>query len=1693
MTSQADFVHLHVHSDYSLLDGAAKTSALAKSAKEHGQIAVALTDHGSVSGIIDFWKACDKQGVKPIIGCEAYLAPGLDDEAHTRRGIDRDNKPILNEKGRKKSFDYDHFTLIAKNLQGWHNLRKLASIAALEGFYYRPRMSWALLTKYHEGLIALSGCLSGQLSNSLKVGKPEEAEAHARRWKELFGDDYYIELQPVIDGPGELHQKLATDQGAANDGCLAIAKRLGIKTVATGDVHYVAPSDAPIQEVKICVNAYKSLKANRESGLNMPPVFHFKSSEEMQRLFRHDPEAIHSTREIAEKCEKVKVLPGKYFLPKFKTPDGSLSRDYFRRLCWDGLIRRYGPAGSFDAAGRLEYEMTCIEKMGFVDYFLVTQDFTSWARKNGVPVGPGRGSAAGSVVSYCLGITNIDPLRYGLLFERFLNPDRVSMPDIDIDFCERGRGKVIEYVKQKYGEECVAQIITFGESKAKSAIKDVARVLEIPIPETNRISKLIPEGPKVELADCLEIPEIKAMIETDESKKQLFELALGLEGLYRNKGKHAAGIVIGDTSLIDRIPLDKVGKGDEAGVCTAFTMEQVEEVGLLKMDFLGLRTITQIYDTLTLIKDTTGKEIDPDLIPVRDSHSMETTKGDHPCPIHEVDFSVCKCCDKALHVLCAAETNGVFQVEGAGMRKLLKQMKPDRFDDLIALVALFRPGPLGSGMDQTYVKRKNGEEEVTYVHPKLEPILKNTYGVIVYQESLMQLSVALAGFTLPQADELRKATAKKKADAMTKIGPNFINGCVKVSGLEEEKARALWDQIVFFSEYSFNCIAGDSEVVCADTGKVWKVHDLATSGVTIDVHALDAGLKVNKRRAIRAWSTGTRDVVEVTTTTGRSVVATPDHRLLTIDGWRRIDELAPGDFIATVRDLHAAGDTEMPAHEIVALAALLSEGNTCHPGSLYVTNKDSQEYLTEVFEAFKKFDDTVVRYEAKVNGTKNVVANLGPDARGSARHGDRSGLFRWADALGLLGKSATRKEIPEVVFRLRDRDLRMFMGRLWTGDGYVGWTKTENRNQPFYSTSSQVMAKQVQLLLSRLGIVAVLDEKRFKYRYERTGKRRRPAGAELGDVGEGEDAKGRYVMRRGFVVRLIGRMSMESFRDKILPEIVGYDLQKSRFLRLLESFNDQASRDLIPSGARAFVQRNRGDATWNDIEAASGVSMQCFASRSQKVGFLRDTVLAVAEATQCQELSSAASADVFWDRISSITPAGRRETFDLEVEGDHNFPVNAGIVVHNCSHSAAYGLISWHTAWLKANYPIEFTAALLTSFAGVTDRLGVYVEEARRFGIPIEPPDVNESDAHFKIRVGPTGDKTIIYGLDALKGVGAEAVHSILEARRTVGRFTSIFHFCESVDLRTVTSGVLDTLAKAGAFRSTGATRAQILESVTTIERKGKGRSAAKEVTENAIEAATRLAKLEKKDRAAGQMILFQPNASDVDELPDVQEWSLHQTLDAEREALGLYLTGHPLEEYSEILAEYSTVMSARTGETDGVEGVVMGGVVRGVRKHITRRNEEMAFVTLEDLSGTVDAVAFPGAWERYKFVLKQGNVVFLRGDLDTKSRETPSLKIEFACLVEDAKEHLTDPTKVVINLWDKRARPEDLTKVKAVIDAHPGKQRVFHRWWFRETDHFSNPKEFPQKVRVTKAFKDELRAALGDSGSLELRREAVS
>ncbi|MEZ0228638.1 MAG: DNA polymerase III subunit alpha, partial [Planctomycetota bacterium] len=788
--AQSDFVHLHVHSDYSLLDGAAKLDELVKKAKTCGQTALALTDHGTLSGIVSFYKECKKNEIKSILGCEAYVAPGLGPDAHKER-----------VKG------YNHLTLLAKNDIGWKNLSRLASIASLEGYYYRPRMSWDLLTKHHEGLIALSGCLKGPVSVPLTESKSAEARAEAARYKDLFGDDFYLEIQP----------NSLDEQRLVNAGCLSLSKELGIKLVATCDLHYIEPEDAEAQEIRICISSGKTLKDN--SRLKMKDEFFFRSSEDMMKNFSHVPEAILATREIADKVGSIKVLPGSYFLPKFTPPDGSDPKAYFRRISREGLDRRYGPEAPKHVE-RLEFELGVIEKLGFVDYFLIVSDFIGWAKKNGCPVGPGRGSAAGSMVAYCVGITDIDPIRYDLLFERFLNPERVSMPDIDVDFCETNRGKVIEYVRKKYGNENVCQIITFGTLKAKAVLRDVGRVLDIPLPEVDKIAKLVPEGPKTTLGDALKDTPDLAKLRDEPQYRRLFDLALKLEGVNRHAGKHAAGIVISDVNLLERIPLCRVGEE----TTTQFTMTEVEEVGLLKMDFLGLRTLTLIEDCLKLVTKTTGREVDQDKFPLDDKKTFE--------------------------LIARGETRGVFQLESSGFRKLLIDSKPDRFEDIIALLALYRPGPLGSGMDQLFINRKHGREAIVLESQLLEPILRDTYGCFLYQEQVMIVANKVAGFSLAEADTLRKAMGKKKVDLMEKYKGKFVEGCGK-NGVPTDKATTIWDQIVKFAEYGFNkCVVGETIVTDADTGRTTTVARLYREGLRPRTLSVDPETREVVRRAI---------------------------------------------------------------------------------------------------------------------------------------------------------------------------------------------------------------------------------------------------------------------------------------------------------------------------------------------------------------------------------------------------------------------------------------------------------------------------------------------------------------------------------------------------------------------------------------------------------------------------------------------------------------------------------------------------------------------------------------------------------------------------------------------------------------------------------------------------------------------------
>lgn len=747
MRQHSEYIPLHLHTEYSLLDGSIKIDELVKVASDYRMPALAITDHGNLFGAIEFYKKVSKEGIKPVIGCEIYVARGS----------------RFDKKGSSES--PFHLILLAKDNEGYRNLCKLVTRAYTEGFYYKPRVDRELLQEHSRGLIALSSCLKGEIPYHLGKDMHEEAKKAVDRYIDIFGkENFFLEVQ---DNGLE-------EQIKVNKKLIELSREFEIKVVATNDCHYLRPEDARAHDVLICIQTGKTV--NDPDRLRFESKeFYFKSPEEMKRAFQEIPEAIRATWEIAERCNVVFDLNAQ-LLPTFQVENGVSPQTYLRELALSGLRERLGNSPPDIYSERLSRELDIINRMNYASYFLIVWDFIRFARERGIPVGPGRGSAAGSLVAYCLGITEIDPIKYNLLFERFLNPERISMPDIDVDFCTNRRPEVISYVAEKYGHDRVSQIITFGTMAARGAIRDVGRALAMPYAEVDRIAKLIPEGPNVTIDEALRLePQLKESYETNPRVKDLIDIARRLEGLCRHASTHAAGVVVSPKPLNDLVPLYK--NPTDNTITTQFDMTAIESLGLLKFDFLGLKTLTIIEKTLKHIKASKGVDLSLKDISLEDK---ETYK-----------------------LLCSGQTTGIFQLESSGMRELLIKMQPDCFEDLIALVALYRPGPLGSGMVDDFIKGKKGLKPVRYEIPQLKEILSETYGVILYQEQVMRIANKLANFTMGQADILRKAMGKKKPEEMEKQKEAFIKGAV-ANGIPEKKAIRLFDLMAFFAEYGFN-------------------------------------------------------------------------------------------------------------------------------------------------------------------------------------------------------------------------------------------------------------------------------------------------------------------------------------------------------------------------------------------------------------------------------------------------------------------------------------------------------------------------------------------------------------------------------------------------------------------------------------------------------------------------------------------------------------------------------------------------------------------------------------------------------------------------------------------------------------------------------------------------------------------------
>ena len=1500
------FVHLRVHTEFSLADGIVRTDDLVKTAVRHGMPAVAVTDLANLFGAVKFYQAACAAGVKPLIGADLWLENPADP-----------HKP-------------HRLVLLCQNTEGYRRLCRLLTRAYTDGQHSgRPCLDKSWFEAPMAGLIALSGAHEGDIGQALLSGNAAQAESLARAWQQWFPGCFYLELQRT----GQAFQE------DYNHAAVELARKLSLPVVATNHAVFLRPEDYDAHEVRVCIQDGRVITDTRRPRRYTQQQY-LRSSEEMAELFQDIPEAIENTVEIARRCN-LRLELGKYYLPAYPVPEGMTIDELLRRDSQQGLEARLQamPADQRDAkraaySERLELELTTIVKMGFPGYFLIVADFIQWAKHNGIPVGPGRGSGAGSLVAWCLGITELDPIKYDLLFERFLNPERVSLPDFDVDFCIEGRDRVIEYVNNKYGHDRVAQIITHGTMAAKAVVRDVGRVMDQPYGYVDKLAKLIPFEIGMTLERALEIePQLAERFKNEDDVRDLLDTARALEGLARSAGKHAAGVVIAPSALTDFMPL-YCEQGSTQTV-TQFDMGDVEAIGLVKFDFLGLRNLTIIDKALKSI------------------NAVRAKNGEPPIVIEQLPID-----DPATYALIkSARTTALFQLESRGMKDLIQRIQPDSFEEIVALVALFRPGPLQSGMVDDFINRKHKRVAVKYPHPTLEPILKPTYGVILYQEQVMQIARVLSGYTLGGADLLRRAMGKKKPEEMAQQRDSFVTGAAERK-VNPKLAADIFDLIEKFAGYGFNrCVVGSTVVPDAKTGVRYTISELFTRRGSLDVyvHALGENWRLRARPVRDVVWNGKRSVYRLRTALGNEIVVTDNHPFRTLDGWTLLRDLKPGDRIAAPRALNVSATKTWPEHELIVLGGLLSEGNTCHPTCLYYYNND-EALIADFARAATRFPNTVARLYKRTNGRYEISLSTGHDRRfrkgerpwnatpleveGSAALDadtrrevlpSRSGAFLWAEAIGILDCKADRKRVPEAVFGLTDECIELLLGRMWSGDGFfIGQSDT----QPFYATSSEGMAFDVQALLRRLGIVARIQRKHFKYR-------------------------GGH--RPGFAVFVLGENGTQRFVDRIVPHCVGRDAQIAAMKqRLSEIDGNRTSKDTIPGDVRRWVKRaliGKG-LTFRDVEAHSGVSMREFYANGSvgKRGFRRATISRLASFFESDELRAIADSDVYWDTVSSIEPQGVDDVYDLVVEEDHNF-VADGLIIHN-SHSAAYALIAYQTAWLKAHYPAAFMAAVLSSDMDKTDKVVTMMAECRDMKLNILPPDINRCEYHFV----PLDDGTILYGLGAIKGLGEAAIDAILQERNREGTFRDLFDFCQRIDLRKVNRRVLESLIKAGALDGLGTHRAALMAS---------------------LNAALAAADQHSRNLEAGQGDIFgavaPPTEAHVYET--AAEWSEDQRLDGEKETLGLYLTGHPIARYADELRGITNATIAELKPSND-STVVVAGLVVAIRSMQTRRGDRMAFVTLDDRTGRLELAVFSDLYGQSREQLAKDTLLVVEGQV---------------------------------------------------------------------------------------------------------------
>jgi DNA polymerase-3 subunit alpha len=1406
--------------------------------------------------------------VKPILGCELYVAPG----PRTERGSQDGGYEGAN-----------HLTVLVRDGAGYRNLIKLVSKAYLEGFYYKPRVDKELLAAHADGLCVLSGCLNSEVSRLISAGELGRARETAGWYQDVFGKEHYF-LEVQAHGLEQQTQVTAET--------LRIATALGAPVVGTNDSHYLEAGDGRAHEALLCIQTGSAL-ADPDRWRFATQEFYLKSADEMRLVFHELPEAYRNTVAVAERCN-LSLEFGAFHLPRYEAPPGHTLDTYLAERAREGLRARYGGAPAPAIEERLQHELAVIERMGFAGYFLVVWDFIRYAREHGIAVGPGRGSSAGSLVAYTLGITNVDPIRYGLLFERFLNPERISMPDMDIDFADDRRDEVIRYVADRYGRDRVAHIITFGTLGAKAAIRDVGRVLGMGYADVDRIAKLVPSFPlNITLDDAHQkSPPLAELVRSDSRVKELWDIARTLEGCTRHASVHASAVVISDAPLDDYIPLYKDPKRPE--LITGYAMGPIEKLGLLKMDFLGLRTLTVLANTVALIRESRGTAIDLDRVPLDDA--------------------------KTYALLAEAKTFGVFQLESGGMRDALRGLRPERLEDLIAMVSLYRPGPMDLIPD--FIARKHGRAKITYEHPAMETFTRETYGIMVYQEQIMQIASGMAGFTMGEADILRRAMGKKDRELMAKQREKFIAGCAE-RGIAAAKADRVWELMEKFAGYGFNkCLTSDTEVEMAD-GTRKPITEVRDGDLVL---TKDGPLRA---RAVRP--SGIRGIGRLILANGMIVRCTPDHPVFTQRGWVDAGGVTPDDFVAVAREL-PCGSESVPEHRPALLGYALSEGSLGDQGhvDLYSTNADEIGDMAEILE---RFSNTRSRVEHRMGSKASSVRPVRVDrARPS---GAVDFLFR---ECGLQGKRALDNRVPGLVDRWNRDAIAVLVAKLFQGDGCIH-PKTRSI---FYATSSPGLAGDVRRLLLKLGILSTIHRKTFAYR----------GGS-----------------RSGYTVNLLGgRPAYARFQALAGRYLVG--AKRTALTRLVKVSEGLArllargSVDVIPVELSLAPLREAMRKHFPSLKAgcrAVGVAYRLVLSDHRKRGIRRETLQYLAERLDAPQLHALLSPAIAWARPKGFGPEGDEPTYDFEVPGARNFIAN-GIVVHN-SHAAAYGLVAYQTAYFKANYPVEFMAALLTSEMGDTDKIVKYIEECRAMGLRVEPPDANTSAVRFSV----AGD-TIRFGLAAIKNVGEAAMESILATRGRDGAFKSLEDFCARVDLRLVNRRVLESLVKAGAFDSLGLPRAHLYAT---------------------LDAALEGGQRQQRDREDGQVSFFDgllgaaAEPARRAETPIVPEWDDDQRLAFEKDVLGFYMSGHPLARYRPLAEPLGITPSGGLAALGTGARVRLFGQVTALKETATKSGNRMAFFTLEDMDGAVEVTVFPEPFKAAAPYLRGREPILVRGRID--------------------------------------------------------------------------------------------------------------